>query len=157
MYKRQVLVFLPALFEYAQQIGCTLIIAKNKVKIQAIGFVTISIVTLGISFLFGKLWGAVGVCLSICMAGFGNVVLQNIIFSRKLHLDMKGYYWHAVAPSMIPIVLSIGAGLAVAYLFEYSWLNLVVLCAILTIMFLTLTYLFNRKVITFVINALKKK
>lgn len=156
-YYCTVLVFLPALFEYSQQIGCTVIIAKNKVKIQAIGFVTISIVTLGISFLFGKLWGAVGVCLSICMAGFGNVVLQNIIFSRKLQLDMPGYYRQAVAPSMIPIVLCIGAGLAVSYLFEFSWLNLVALCAILTVMFLTLTYLFNRKVISFVITALKKK
>ena len=151
------LVLLPALFEYSQQIGCTVIVAKNKVKIQAIGFITISIVTLGISFALGALWGAVGVCLSICLAGFGNVVLQNLIFSRKLDLDMKRYYRQAVGPSLIPIIGAIAIGLFAMAPVSYSWLNFALCCVALSVLYLTLTYFFNRPVLTFLISALKKK
>lgn len=127
-----VLLFLPAIFEYSQQIGTTLIIAKNAVKYQAIGFLCISLVTLGLSFILAMQWGAIGVCMSICITGFANVKLQSWIFSRKLGLDMKEFNRKVVLPSLLPMILAIIVGYYITSQFAFTWFNFSI-CAMLTI------------------------
>lgn len=125
-YYCTILVFMPAMFEYAQQIGGTLIIAQNKVKYQAIGFSIISIVTICLSFVLGRYWGAIGVCISICLAGFANVCLQSWIFSAKLGLDMSRFRKESILPMLAPSLAVICIGWWFASMLEISWYNLII-------------------------------
>lgn len=138
-----VLVFLPAIFEYSQQIGTTLIIAKNVVKYQALGFLGIGLLTLALSFVLAKWWGAVGVCMSICIAGFANVRLQSWIFSAKLGLNMKEFSRKAILPALPPIILSIVAGYLITDYMQASWLNFIICAAASCLIYIALNLLIN--------------
>ena len=143
-YYCTVLVLLPAMFEYAQQIGCTVIVAKNLVKYQGLGFLLISIVTLGLSFIAGKYYGAVGVCASISLAGFMNVKLQSWIFTHKAGLDMKEYNRMAIYPMLLPILLSAVVGFYVCSKIPTSWLNMIVMAFAVTLIYAVLSLVLNR-------------
>lgn len=121
-----ILIFLPALFEYAQQIGDTVLLAQNQVKIKAIGFSIISVGILGLSFLLGKLWGAIGICLSISLGGFLNVYLQSYIFSHRLNLNMADFFKNSLKPMLIPYALTIFGGLMISYFIPTTWVALIV-------------------------------
>ncbi len=108
-YLCTILILLPALYEYSQQIGTQMIVAKDFVKIQAIGFGVISIITLGMSCVLAVYWGAVGVCIAISVGGFAKVLFQSYIFKNKLHLDTQFFYRECLVKSTIPIIVTIAA------------------------------------------------
>lgn len=129
------------MFEYAQQIGGTLIIAKNKVKYQALGFCIISLFTVILSFVLAKLFGAIGICISICLAGIANVILQNWIFSSKLNLDMTSFYQVCLRPLIIPMIITCGLGLFIMNQFETTWIKIIIVGAIISAIYLSLLFL----------------
>ena len=130
-YYCSILVFLPALFEYSQQIGKTTIIAKNKVKYQAIGFVIIGIMTLVFSFFLGRYWGAIGVSISVCLAGCANVILQSYIFSHMLNINMNTFYKKCLLPMLWPISSGIILGLLVTNSLNATSWKSIIICGIL--------------------------
>lgn len=130
-YYCSILVFLPALFEYSQQIGKTTIIAKNKVKYQAIGFVIIGIITLVFSFFLGRYWGAIGVSISVCLAGCANVILQSYIFSHMLNINMNTFYKKCLLPMLWPISLGIILGLLVTNSLNATSWKSIIICGVL--------------------------
>lgn len=143
-YYCTILVLFPALLEYSQQIGKTTIIAKNLVKWQAIGFCIIGVVTLGLSFLLGYFLGALGVCVSICIAGCANVVWQSYIFSHKLNIDMKAFYKKCYLPAFLPIAASVVLGIFLLSLISHTgWLYLVIKAIIVSAIYLLLFFLFG--------------
>lgn len=130
-----ILIFLPALFEYAQQIGNTTILVQNQVKIQAIGFSIIGIIIIIISFLLGKIWGAVGVCISISLGGFANVMLQSYIFSTRLKLNMIDFFKKAFTPMLFPYMGTIIIGLMISYFIPTEWLSLIISIFIISLVY----------------------
>lgn len=140
-----VLIFLPAMFEYSQQIGATMIIAKNYVKSQAIGFIIISLFTLVFSFILGKIWGAIGICISICSAGFLNVLLQNWIFSKKLKINVNQFWKRAILPTLPVILLTGIVGTLINLCVSSSWVNILWLGVLNTFIYIILLWLFQRQ------------
>lgn len=158
-YYCTVLVLMPAMFEYAQQIGCTVIIAKNLVKYQGLGFIVISIFTLGLSFVAGKYYGAIGVCASISLAGFMNVKLQSWIFSHKAGLNMHEYNRTAVIPMLIPLVLAAVIGFYICSKITTSWFNMIVMSFVVTALYAAFTLILNRNsrnLYSFILSRIRK-
>ena len=151
-----VLVFLPAMFEYSQQIGATMIVAKNLVKYQAIGFIIISVITLAVSFVLGKIGGAPGVCLSICIAGFANVALQNWIFSKKLNLNMSEFWRKAVLPAIPTILTTIIIGGIINNYLEKDWIMLCVSASFILVIYLICVIVFQREIFHNIMSYIKK-
>lgn len=102
-----ILIFLPALFEYSQQIGNLMIVAKNEVKIQGVFFVIIGILSLILSFALALIWGAIGACVAICIGGLARVIVQNWIFHYRLGMVLNLFYKECFIKSLIPTVLTI--------------------------------------------------
>ena len=161
-YYCAILILFPALLEYSQQIGKTTIIAKNLVKYQAIGFFAIAVLTLIVSFLLGKIVGAIGVCVSICLAGCLNVVWQSYIFSTKLHFKMKDFYLKCYLPMVVPMLASIILGLTLnTMILSVSWKSIIVKGIVITMIYLTSCFCFvleseDRKNLTLRIRKLLK-
>ena len=130
-----ILIFLPALFEYAQQIGNTTLLAKNKIKIKAIGFSLIGFVILPLSLLLGKIWGAIGVCISISLGGFLNILLQSYIFSNRLNLDMVNFFKNSLQPMLVPYTVTIIFGLTISYFISTEWISLIISILIISVVY----------------------
>lgn len=94
---------LPTLIEYPQQIARTTIIAKNKVKLQSMGLIVTSILNLLIGSLLSSYWGAIGVSLGICITACMNLIYMNFIYVKELHFDMIHYYRSCYGKIIIPM------------------------------------------------------
>ena len=79
------LVVAPGLFYNSLQIANTAMLVKNKVHIQAIIAMIYGVVNVALSFVFSSLYGAIGACISICIA----YSLKSIIYHFVHHKIMK--------------------------------------------------------------------
>jgi O-antigen/teichoic acid export membrane protein len=93
---------LPTLIEYPQQIARTTIIAKNKVKLQSLGLIVTSILNLIIGSMLSSNYGAIGVSLGICITAFLNLIYMNYIYMKELKFDMLAYYRACYGKIIIP-------------------------------------------------------
>lgn len=98
-----VFILIPAFFEYSQQIANTTIVAKNFVKYQAILLIVTGIIGAGLSFLFSYLWGATGICISLCLIGLVNVAGLNTIH-KKMGIAVSAFYKKCYLSMIAPIV-----------------------------------------------------
>lgn len=143
-YNCTILLILPAIFEYSQQIARLTVVAENKVKLQSIGLIITSIINVPISLLLSYYHGAVGVSIAICITGFLNLIYMNIMYYRVLKFDMFQFYKVCYLRMVIPIVGTIaGASAILSYVEQKGWLWLIIKGIIVTILFGILTFLFN--------------
>lgn len=103
-YPGGVLIMLPALLEYSQQIGNTTILAKNYVKEQGIFLLCVSVVGAGVAYMLSKEYGVTGSCAAICITGIVNVVGNNVIHQKKIGINVKLFYKTCYGSMLIPIV-----------------------------------------------------
>lgn len=103
-YPCVILIMLPALLEYSQQIGNTAIVAKNYVKQQAIQLIVISLIGCIVAIAFSAKWGAVGSCAAIFLTGLCNVIGYNHIHEKKLGIKIIRFYSDCYGTMLIPII-----------------------------------------------------
>lgn len=142
-YYCTVLIMLPALIEYSQQIANTTLIAMNLIKYQAIYSTVTSMVGVGISFVLSNLYGAIGSCIAIVIAAFANLVCINIVYRKKANLDVLKFFKVCFLPAILPLVFSIALSLFILYfLTECSWVWFVVKGIIAVIVYFVMFFLF---------------
>ena len=94
----------PSLFQYSQQIFNTMLSVRNLIKYQALTALIMGLMNIILSFLFIPDMGAVGSSLSIMIAYTINFVLLNIVYKKKLELNLKSFYVN-VFGRYIPVIL----------------------------------------------------
>lgn len=87
-----VLLIIPGLFQLPQEIGLQTIIAKNEVKYQAIVWIIMAVLNIGLSFLLAWQIGAIGISLSICIAYLVRTIGLDYIFKTRLKLDIGVFF-----------------------------------------------------------------
>jgi O-antigen/teichoic acid export membrane protein len=143
-YNCTILLILPAIFEYSQQIARLTVVAENKVKLQSIGLISTSIINVPISLLLSYYYGAVGVSIAICITGFLNLFYMNLMYNKVLKFNMFQFYKICYLRMIIPIGGTIVLASAVLYYIEQNgWLWLMVKGFIVAVIFGILTFLFN--------------
>ena len=122
-YLGAILIFLPDLFTFSQQIANTLMTAEGKVKLQAFGYIIMAVVTLIFSFWLSNVWGAIGASVSIAIGYLANFIYINIIYTKVLKLRMKYFYKSNYLRTIPVIVVSVGIGaLATIVIPQSGWL-----------------------------------
>lgn len=105
-----ILFIIPSIVQLPQEIAATTVIAANKVKNQAIVFIFMAITNLVLAFVFTKLWGVIGLSLSICIAYFVRTIGMNILYKHDLSIDIITFFVKTYIPFIFPITLSIMSG-----------------------------------------------
>lgn len=145
-YYCTIVLTLPTIFEYSQQIANTTILAKNKVKLQSIGLLVTSLINLLISSILSKLFGAVGVSLGICITAFLNLIYINIVYYRVLKINVFEFYKKCYLPIALPIVLSVMlTKLLFRLMPQMSWGMLVIKGVITVVIFGIMVLIFHLK------------
>lgn len=138
------LLALPTIFEYSQQIANTTIIAKNKVKLQAIGLLATSFVNLAVSPTLSHYFGAVGVSIGIVITAFLNFIYQNTLYYRILKINVFSFYRQCYFPILIPIVGGILFSKILSGIIIVSgWLGIITKGSISVVVFFVLTFIFH--------------
>lgn len=116
------LFILPSIIQMPQEIASTAIVAANKVKHQAYVFILMALTNLALAFIFTKLWGVIGLSISICIAYFVRTLGMNVLYKRDLDIDIKTFFTQTYKPFFTPIIISIVIGIIINILINGdSW------------------------------------
>ena len=88
-----ILIIIPSFLSTPQQIANEAVLAKNKVKKQAVIYFWTSIFNITSACLFIYWWGAIGACISICATYIVRWMLSNIVlYYKELNIDVHQFY-----------------------------------------------------------------
>lgn len=87
-----ILLLIPSIFQLPQEVASTALIATNKVKQQAIAYISMAVVNISLAFILAKYFGAIGVAFSIFCAYLIRTLILNIIYHNELKVDLKTFF-----------------------------------------------------------------
>ena len=158
------LVTIPGLFYNCLQVANTAMTVDNKVHLQAIISVVCGVVNVGLSFVFSKLYGVIGACISICIAYMLRAVMYHIVHSKVMKFDIKRFLYKCYLRCIPCFVITIVIVLLLKKFFVInSWLSFVVWVAVTAVIYVVLALLLctskgeKRLVFDKVGNMFKKK
>lgn len=125
-YLCAILIIIPSLFQLPQEIGMQTIIAKNKVKQQAIVFSLMALVNIVGAILLSPKYGAVGLSISICIAYLFRTVCLDYIFIKHLGINIWRFFYDTFIKMAPALVVSLLAGFGLSRLIPIGgWLGLI--------------------------------
>lgn len=132
-YYISLMFFIPLTVPLIQNLGITILQARNQMKFRSLLYIAIALASLGLSILLAKPYGGYGCAFSTGSALLlGQVIIMNIYYQHKQHLDIVKFWQEIVKMSIVPICL-VGIGLYVTNSTFFSEVSLsrFVLCGLL--------------------------
>lgn len=140
-YYAALFLLLPDLLIFSQQIANSVVLAKNEVRRQALIYVGMAAISLTASFLLSRAYGGIGACAAICIAYCFNFVAMNVLFKRRLGLDVRRFFRECYGPAIVPIGGTIALGLLlVRRIPGAGWGAFLLRCVCVGAVFLLLAY-----------------
>ena len=139
-----VLIIIPSLIHLPQTIGVETIYAQNKVKALAIVFLIMAVCNICGAFLLSPAYGALGICISICIVYLIRTIGLDFILWRKIGLNI-GRFFNLCFAKLLPLLVSIGIiGYAIAYFIQpTTWLFLIIDIVLFGAIYLTALFKFG--------------
>jgi len=104
-YYMTLVIILPLTIPSIQNLGITILQAKNKHKFRSVLYVVVAILSLLLSIPFAKLYGGIGCSVAIAVALIaGNIVAMNIYYQRSIKLNM-GLFWKIISKMTVPLAI----------------------------------------------------
>lgn len=109
-YTIAMLFFVPLTVPLIQNLGITILQARNQMKFRSLLYLVISLVSLGAQIPLSKYYGGVGCAWAIAGALIlGQIVIMNIYYQVKQKIDIVGFWIEIAKMSVVPGVLTIAA------------------------------------------------
>lgn len=138
-----VLIILPSFFHLPQLIGNEAIYASNRVKKLAIVFIIMAISNLIGAFALAPLWGATGVCLSICIAYLIRTIGMDVIFYKDLRINIWSFFKSSYISVLIPLTVSLLLGVFITHYIPVSgWSGLAFKVVSFSVLYVFIMYTF---------------
>lgn len=91
-YLCALLIILPSLLQLPQEIGDQTLYAKNKLKERSYAFISMAVVNVVLGIPLSILWGATGLCISICAAYLIRTIVLDVIYKNVLQIDIYKFF-----------------------------------------------------------------
>ena len=107
-YWISLLFFIPLTVPLIQNLGITILQARNEMKFRSTLYVIIAIVCLGLSIPMAKSYGGIGCAFATALAlTAGQIVVMNIYYQRKQDIDIIKFWKEIGKMSIIPFVVTL--------------------------------------------------
>ena len=125
-YLVSLLLLVPGMVYFTQQIAQTTLAALNKVKYEAYGRMLVAATSVVASMILVPRYGAVGSGLGICIGNLiGSVFFMNLVYAKVLHIDVLRFFRECHLRLAPPFLLALLGGLAVGQALPgKSWFGL---------------------------------
>lgn len=135
------LFFASLLIPLIQNLGITVLQARNQMKFRSILYIIIAIVSLVLQFVFAHKWGAIGCAIAVAGALFvGQGILMNIYYQKKQGIDIIRFWKEILKIAVVPMLISV-LSTAIINFYQKSILYLALSIVIFCAVYLILTYL----------------
>ena len=121
-YFMALLFFIVLTVPMIQNLGITILQARNQMKFRALSYLAIGVMSLLLQLLFSKHYGAMGCTWAIVGALFvGQGLVMNLYYHFRQGLDMIAFWKEIAKMSVIPVVMCVMAKGVLVYFPLDSW------------------------------------
>lgn len=143
-YIISLLFFIPLTIPLIQNLGITILQARNQMKYRSLLYIFIAIGSLGISIPLTKYYGGIGCAVGTAIAlTLGQIIIMNIYYQRKQGLNILHFWKEITKMSITPTLVSIGSYYALQYYPITSWVTFAIVAALFSFVFLSLFFKFS--------------
>ena len=108
VYTITLLFFVSLLVPLIQNMGITILQARNQMRFRSVLYIVIASVSFVGQILLGKWFGAIGCAVSVSMALIlGQGVIMNIYYKHKQRIDIVRFWVEIVKMSPVPVIMTI--------------------------------------------------
>lgn len=102
------LFLVPLTIPLIQNIGITILQARNQMKFRCLLYLVISFMSLGAQIPLSKYYGGIG-CASAVAAALvlGQILIMNVYYQVKQKIDIVGFWIEIIKMSVVPAILTI--------------------------------------------------
>ncbi len=124
-YLCTLLLILPSILQLPQEIGDQTLYAKNKLKERSYAFISMAMVNVALGIPLSMLWGATGLCLSICAAYLIRTIVLDVIYKKILHIDIYKFFKETFVVFLPAFALCLGVCFVLNHFVDISgWLGI---------------------------------
>jgi len=116
LYVSALVLMLPSMVALPQQIASTAILATGNVKSEALVQISTGAVNILLMLLLVGRFGSTGACVSIALAYFIRTVAMNVVYVRKLEIDVFAFFRRTYGTWILPATISMVSGFAISHL-----------------------------------------
>ena len=137
-----ILMFIPDLLLFTQQIGNDTVIAKNEVKHYAFSSIGMAVICTILSFPLSRRYGALGSCIAISVSYMFTFIYMNVVFYKKLNIDIFSFFRKCYLSFFLPYVLTfIISRIVIPFIHLSGWSGLLVKAMIMAMIYCILIWL----------------
>ena len=135
------LVMIPLTVPLMQNMGITILQAKNMHQFRSVIYIFIAILNVLVSIPLSKKLGGIGCALATGVSMIiGNIIIINIYYYKKVKIDIPRF-WLEIMKLSIPAVLSLGITLVIKYFIVVNGLlNMVVTSIVFMTLFIPMLW-----------------
>lgn len=136
--------FVALLIPLIQNLGITILQARNQMKFRSLLYIVIASVSLVFQIVLSKKYGGIGCAISIAGALLlGQGLVMNIYYRKKQELDVL-YFWKEILKmSVVPIILIFVANYLLPNFELDSWAKLGVAISVFAVVYIPLFWIFS--------------
>lgn len=141
-YYIAIILILPLCVPLIQNLGISIMQAKNMHKFRSVLYTIIAIANIGISIPLAKAYGGIGSAIGTSLSLIiGNIIIINIYYYKKVGINVLEF-WKEIIKMTIPFIIPIVIVLCIMYFVKLSgYINLIVFGGIYTIIYCIVCYL----------------
>lgn len=141
-YVIALLFFVPLTVPLIQNLGITILQARNEMKFRSVLYVIIAFFSLALQIVLSKRYGGIGCAVAISGAlALGQILVMNIYYHKRQGLDIVSFWKEIGKMSFVPIVVSGISMVVIHYCANItSWLSLIIGIVLFSIVYIPLFY-----------------
>ena len=143
-YIISMLFFVPLTVPLIQNLGITILQARNQMRFRSLLYLVISFASLGLQIPLSKYYGGIGCACAIAGAlVLGHILVMNVYYQVKQNIDIIGFWKEIEKMSVVPALLTVGTYLILQQYALDSILKLIVGIVLYLIIYLPLFFAFS--------------
>ena len=144
-YIISLLFFIPLTVPLIQNLGITILQARNEMKFRSVLYIIIALVSLAMQIVLTGYFGGIGCAMGVSGAlVVGQILIMNVYYRRKQDLDIMTFWKEISKMSIIPIVLIFSSMLVIRHFFALdSWGKLILGIAAFSLVYIPLFFRFS--------------
>lgn len=144
-YIISLLFFIPLTVPLIQNLGITILQARNEMKFRSVLYIIIALVSLAMQIVLTRYFGGIGCAMGVSGAlVVGQILIMNVYYRRRQDLDIMTFWKEISKMSIIPIVLIFSSMLIIRHFFALdSWGKLILGIAAFSLVYIPLFFRFS--------------
>lgn len=138
------LFFMSLLIPLIQNLGITILQAKNQMKFRSVLYIGIAIFALFFEIVLANKMGGIGCAIAIAGALFlGQGLIMNIYYKTVQHINI-GRFWYEIGKmSICPLIISVLSFVVIKHIVIENWGQFIVCILVFSIVYLPLVWVFS--------------